>query len=201
MAQVLGAMTSISINRPVLGSFRVYTEQFLGRFTGFLLGWILFISGILGLGSEAIAAGVFLKYWMPGVSSAIFAVIALIMAVLANAMGTRHFGYIESVMAFIKIVILVVFIVLGAAIILGKGITVRPNPFSTLNSFFPNGLSGLLKSMLIVVFTYSGISTVAMAASEVKKPCIEIPKATVMLTSGIVALYIFSMLIIVLIVD
>lgn len=38
MSQVLGAMTSISINRPVQGSFRVYTEQYLGNFIGFLLG-------------------------------------------------------------------------------------------------------------------------------------------------------------------
>jgi L-asparagine transporter-like permease len=65
MSQVLGAMTSISINRPVIGSFRVYTEQFLGKFIGYSLGWIIYVSGILGIASEAIAAGVFLKYWMP----------------------------------------------------------------------------------------------------------------------------------------
>lgn len=49
MSQVLGAMTSISINRPVKASFRVYTEQYLGKFMGFLLGWTLFTSGILSL--------------------------------------------------------------------------------------------------------------------------------------------------------
>lgn len=43
MSQVLGAMTSISINRPVVGSFRVYTEQFLGEFTRYLLGWIIIV--------------------------------------------------------------------------------------------------------------------------------------------------------------
>lgn len=61
MSQVLGAMTSISINRPVQGSFRVYTEQFLGKFTGFVLGLVVFTSGILTLSSEAIASGVFFK--------------------------------------------------------------------------------------------------------------------------------------------
>ena len=71
MSQVLGAMTSISINRPVTGSFRVYTEQFLGKFTGYLLGWIIYVSGILGTATEAIAAAIFLKYWFPGLSVAL----------------------------------------------------------------------------------------------------------------------------------
>ena len=44
ISQVLGAMTSISINRPVTGSFKVYAEQFLGKYIGFLLGWVLYIN-------------------------------------------------------------------------------------------------------------------------------------------------------------
>jgi proline-specific permease ProY len=46
ISQVLGAMTSISINRPVTGSFKVYAEQFMGKFTGFLLGWTVYVSNI-----------------------------------------------------------------------------------------------------------------------------------------------------------
>lgn len=71
MSQVLGAMTSISINRPVTGSFRVYTEQFLGKFMGYLLGWIIYISSILGIASEAVAGAVFLKYWFPRIPIAL----------------------------------------------------------------------------------------------------------------------------------
>jgi len=47
--------------------------------------------------------------------------------------------------------------------------------------------------MLIVIFTYGGISTVAMATSEVRRPCLEIPKATILITLGIVSLYVLSM--------
>lgn len=197
MSQVLGAMTSISINRPIQGAFRVYTEQFLGRFIGFLLGWIIFISGILSLGSEAIATGVFLRYWISSVSSAVFAMIPLIIVILINRLGTKYFGYIESIMAFIKIAVLIFFIFLGTFIIIRNGFTIKQNPFSSFNSFFPNKISGFLQSMLIVTFTYSGISTVAMATSEVRKPCIEIPKATVILTLGIISLYVISMFVII----
>jgi len=197
MSQVLGAMTSISINRPVQGSFRVYTEQYLGNFMGFLLGWIIFTSGILSLGSEAIATGIFLKYWMPNISLSVFALISLIIVIGINRLGTKYFGYIESIMSVIKIVILIIFIVLGVLVITQNGITIKQNPFSSFASFFPNKISGFLQSMLIVIFTYGGISTVAMATSEVRKPCIEIPKATILMTLGIVSLYVISMFVIV----
>ena len=201
MSQVLGAMTSISINRPVQGSFRVYTEQYLGNFMGFLLGWIIFTSGILSLGSEAIATGIFLKYWMPNISLSVFALISLIIVIGINRLGTKYFGYIESIMSVIKIVILIIFIVLGVLVITQNGITIKQNPFSSFASFFPNKISGFLQSMLIVIFTYGGISTVAMATSEVRKPCIEIPKATILMTLGIVSLYVISMFVIICTVD
>ncbi|MFL0198525.1 amino acid permease [Clostridium sp. WILCCON 0269] len=197
MSQVLGAMTSISINRPVQGSFRVYTEQFLGKFIGFVLGWVVFTSGILTLSSEAIASGVFLKYWMPNISSTIFALSTLIITVGINGLGTKYFGYIESVMAIVKIAILIIFIVLGGIFIIKNGITITPSPFASYNSFFPNNISGFLQSMLIVIFTYAGISAVAMAAAEVNRPCVEIPKATVIMTLGVIILYVISMFIIV----
>lgn len=201
MSQVLGAMTSISINRPVKGSFRVYTEQYLGKFMGFLLGWALFTSGILSLGSEAIATGIFLKYWIPNISLSLFALISLIIVIGINRLGTKHLGYIESVMSVIKIIILIIFIALGIYIITKTSISIKQNPFSSFASFFPNKISGFLQSMLIVIFTYGGISTVAMATSEVRRPCLEIPKATILITLGIVSLYVLSMFVIICTVD
>ncbi len=201
MSQVLGAMTSISINRPVIGSFRVYTEQFLGKFTGYLLGWIIYVSGILGTAAESIAAAVFLKYWLPKISVAILALSVITLVILINMLQMKYFSYIESGMAATKIAVMIAFIVIGLIFILSHGVQVKPPPFSKLQNFFPNNISGLLQSMLIVVFTYSGISTIAMATSDVKNPRLSIPKATLIVTTGIVALYTLIMIIIVLTID
>jgi proline-specific permease ProY len=51
-------------------------------------------------------------------------------------------------------------------------------------------LTGLAQSMLVTVFTFSGINTVAMATSKVKKPESDIPKATVIIIAGILFLYV-----------
>lgn len=198
MSQVLGAMTSISINRPVTGSFRVYTEQFLGKFTGYLLGWIIYISSILGIASEAVAAAVFLKYWFPQVSIALLALCVIIIVILINRLNMKYFSYIESGTAVLKIFTIAIFIGIGLIFLLSHGVQSKPIPFDTLNNFFPNKFSGLLQSMLVVIFTYSGISTIAMATSDVRKPCISIPKATILVTTGLVTLYTLTMCVIVL---
>lgn len=104
-------------------------------------------------------------------------------------------------MSVIKIIILIIFVVLGIFIIFKSGIIIKQNPFSSFASFFPNRIFGFLQSMLIVMFTYGGISTVAMATSEVRQPCLEIPKSTILMTLGIVSLYVISMFVIICTVD
>ncbi len=197
ISQVLGAMTSISINRPVTGSFKVYAEQFLGKFTGFLLGWILYISNILGIGSEAIAAGVFLRYWIPEFNVSILSVIVIIIVILINRLNTEKFSLVESGMAALKILALLFFIFIGIHFILTKGIVVKPYPFSDFAVFFPTKITGFIQSMLIAVFAFSGISTVAMATSKVKKPETDIPKATIILTAGVMFLYVATVFLII----
>jgi len=201
MSQVLGAMTSISINRPVTGSFRVYTEQFLGKFTGYILGWIIYVSGILSTAAEAIAAAVFLKYWFPGVTMALLALGVVAIVIFINMLEMKYFSYLESGMALLKIVVMVAFIGIGILFLYYHGIQAKPLPFSKLENFFPNNLSGFLQSMLIVTFTYSGISTIAMATSDVKNSYTSIPKATVIVTAMLTTLYTLIVIIIVLTVN
>ncbi len=197
MSQVLGAMTSITINRTSPRSFRVYIEEFLGPFPGALIGWMVLVSGILTLCSEALASGTFLRYWFPNLSISVLALLVLFFVIGINALGKSGFGSIETAMAMIKIAVLLIFIVLGGLFLFMRGIPLTPNPFSSFNTVFPKGVSGLFQSMLIVIFTYGGISAVAMAAPEVKEPRKEIPKATVLTTLGVVFLYVISMAVIV----
>lgn len=197
MSQVLGAMTSISMNGTSRKSFREYADQMLGRYIGTLLGWVVSISGILTLSSEALASGIFIKYWLPHIPVAFFALFALLLAAGINATGLKDFGYVETGMAVIKILTILTFVALCAIFIFSKGIPVAPSPFSSFSSFFPKGVPGFLQSMLIVLFSYAGVSAVAMAVSDVRNPRRDIPKATVITALGVTVLYVISMAVIV----
>ena len=104
-------------------------------------------------------------------------------------------------MAVLKIFVMVAFIGIGITFLFYHGIQAKPLPFAKIGNFFPNNLSGFLQCMLIVTFTYSGVSTIAMATSDVKKPYISIPKATVIVTMTLAVLYTLIVVIIVLTVN
>ncbi|KEO84175.1 amino acid permease [Tumebacillus flagellatus] len=197
MMQVLGAMTTINVNRLAHGSFRVYAEQLLGPFFGYLIGWVVFASGVLGLGSEALAMGVFAHLWLPHVPTPLLSLLFTLAVVGLNALGVQNFGRIETVLGAVKVLALLGFIALGTYAIVRQGALVSPTPFSGTGAFFPTGVSGLLQSMLVVLFCFSGIGAVAMASSEAQHPKRDIPRAAVYLTVGIIALYAVSMLVLV----
>ena len=112
-------------------------------------------------------------------------------------MNMQNFGKIESVMAAFKALAILAFILIGAYWLLKNSGISRPNPFTSIHGFFPNGSTGLLQSMLVVIFSYSGISAVAMAATAVSKPQVEVPRAARYMAFGSIGLYTLSMLILV----
>lgn len=154
MMQVLGAMTSINVNRLERGSFRVYVEEFLGSYAGFLIGWAIFISSILGIGSEAIAMGVFVHLWMPRIALPILATTFTVIIILLNVMNMKNFGRIESGMAAVKALAIMAFIFLGSYAFLTKIGFTKASPFSSVHAFFPKGYSGLFPFQELVLLQW-----------------------------------------------
>ena len=187
--QIAGALTSLSVNHPVNGSFKVYAEEILGSFMGFYVGWTFWIASVLSIGAETIAMAIFSKLWFPNIPVWVLSIAYSAIVISINAFGLKSFGKIETVMSFIKSSALVVFILIGISAIFGSFNTTYPVGITTLldnGGLFPNGLKGLLQSMLIVIFSYAGIGVVAMASSEVKNPRHDIPKAMVILLLALI---------------
>lgn len=200
MTQVLGAIMSIHVNRLDPGSFRVYAEQILGPYIGFLIGWGIFSAGISTMVAEALAMGIFVKYWYSALPLPVLAIIFILVVIGLNSLGVGALGKIETIMAVLKVLILLIFIGFGGYILLSGGILVKPNPLSGFSAFFPNGLAGLFQSMLIVIFSFAGISAMALAATETADPRHQIPEACAYLSVGTILIYSSSMLVLVLLV-
>jgi len=195
--QIAGALTALSVNHPVRGSFKVYAEEILGSFMGFFLGWTFWISAILSIGSETVAMAIFSKLWFPNMPVWLLTLVYSGIVIILNAFGLKSFGKVESLMSIIKVAALGLFIIVGIAAMFGVFTAAHPVGIKTLlgnGGMLPHGLGGVIKSMLIVVFAYSGISVVALASSEVREPRRDIPKAMLAVLVILIFLYVGAIL-------
>lgn len=199
-AQVTGALASIAVSHPVEGSFKVFADMYLGRFIGFMQGWVYYLTGILTISSEAVAMAVFTKTWFPAVHPWLLTAIYTALIILINAFGVRGFNRIESIMSAAKIGATVGFILyIGIWILSGlfaghavhTGTLTGAPPSGHRGGFFPTGAMGLFRSMLIVIFAYAGIGVFATAVPELKHPK-QVDKAAWMTVGSLFVLYIFS---------
>jgi len=203
LVQVMGAITSLAINVPVRSSYQEYIHSYLGKFAGFLLGWAVFISGVLAIGSEATAMAVYSQTWIPSIPLGVFAVIYVLVIVALNLFGVSNLGKTEAAMSVVKSGVLVAFILVAGLVILhylphtqASGIPLVQQS----GGVFPHGVGSLFKGMLIVIFSYAGVTTIAMATSRTKNPKRTVPKAALLTTVGVVSLYAVSVAALVLLV-
>jgi len=167
-AQVTGALTSMAVNHPVRGSFKVYADTYIGAFAGYLQGWVYYVTSILTIASEAVAMAIFTKLWIPNVPTWLTAGIFAAFIIALNAFGVKNFGRVESIMSAVKITALVAFIIFGLIMVIptfGSSLQL----LSMHGGFMPHGFSGVLQSMLIVIFAYAGIGVFATAAAQTQQ--------------------------------
>ena len=109
----------LSVQMPVSGSFQAHATKFIGPATGFMIGWVYWMSWATTVGLEFTAAGMLMTRWFPEVP--IWYWSALFVAVLfgLNALATRAFGEAEYWFSGIKVATILGFIVIGLLVIFG----------------------------------------------------------------------------------
>lgn len=189
---ILAALAEMTVSNPGPGSFQAFAQSAFGPLTGFIVGWVYWTGLIFAMSSEAIAASLFLRVWLPDISLPVIALTIITGVTLLNLLGARTLSNLENGLAVIKLSALVGFTGLALALIAGLffprqgpvGLGVLP-----FEQFFPGGVAGVAGSMLIVLFSYAGFEIIGLAASEARNPHQTIPKAIKYTVIGLVGLY------------
>lgn len=175
-SQVVGSLASMAVNEPVEGSFKVYADEYMGSFSGYLQGWIYYVSSVLTISSEAVASAIFTKMWLPHLPLWMMSGAYALLVFLVNAFGIKNFGRVESVMSAVKMAALLGFIIYAALVLFGSGFSPAAGGAGqspgieqfVKQPFFPHGFSGFMQSMLIVIFAYAGIGVFGTATGEAR---------------------------------
>ncbi len=197
------ALGEMSVASPVPGSFLNYTLTVLGPGWTFVAGWIFWFSSVLTMSSEVTAASLFTRLWFPGIALWIWSLAYSALIIAVNFFSVRGFGTVEDVMAGVKSIAVVLFLVLGILAITHRLPTTPPNiarqgfhSFLATGGFTPLGWVHSSPALLLVLFAYAGTGVIGLAAAETKNPTHTIKTSIHWTVALIVLMYIGSIFLI-----
>jgi amino acid transporter, AAT family len=175
---LMWALGEMAIAHPVAGSFGVYAEMYVHPWAGFAMRYSYWLGQVIAIGSEMVAASIYCKHWLPGVPSWIWIAGFSAALIWVNASSVSSFGTFEYWFAMLKVVTIVLFLILGAALLLGMGFPrIGGTNYIAYGGFLPHGWTGVGLGIAMAVFSYLGMEIVAVTSGEAKEPATALPRA------------------------
>lgn len=178
---IMRALGEMAVAHPVPGSFSQYAYQYWGELPGFIAGWNYWFNYVVVGMAELSVVGTYINYWYPDIPTWVSALSCLVLVTLINIINVKAYGEFEFWFAIIKVLAIVGMIIFGIAVIaFGTGNGGQPAGISNLwthGGFFPNGLQGILLSLVLVMFSFGGVELVGITAGEAQNPQKTIPQA------------------------
>jgi len=169
---------------PVAGSAYTYAYATVGELFAWIIGWDLILEYALSSSTVAVGwSGYFgslmadLGITVPAAMMAppmnIPAAVIVLLVTTLLVIGIKESADTNTVLVAIKAVVLIVFIVAGAAYVKRANLT----PFIPPNTgaFGEFGWSGVLRGAGVMFFAYIGFDAVSTAAQEAKNPARDMP--------------------------
>jgi amino acid transporter, AAT family len=175
---VMWALGEMTVAHPIAGSFGVHAEMYLHPWAGFAMRYSYWLAQVIAIGSEVVAASIYCKWWFPNVPDWLWIAGFSVALVYVNARSVASFGAFEYWFAMLKVVTITVFLILGAALLLGIGFPpLGTANYTGHNGFLPNGWTGVGLGAAIAVFSFLGIEIVAVTSGEARDPEMALPRA------------------------
>ena len=194
MMRQLGEMV---VEEPVSGSFSYFAYKYWNPFAGFMSGWNYWVLNVLVCMAELSAIGLYIQYWWPEIPTWVSALGFFIFINLINLLHVKVFGEMEFIFSIIKILAIIGMIGFGAWLLTSghAGETASITNLWALGGFFPNGFTGLIMAMAIIMFSFGGIELVGIAAAETRNPTQTIPKAVNQIVYRVLLFYVLTIIV------
>jgi amino acid transporter, AAT family len=193
------SLSEMAVVHPSAGSFGTYAETYLNPWSGFVVRYTYWVAQVIAIGGEAVAAGLYMGLWFPGVPVWMWALGFCTVLLYVNSRSVANFGTLESWLALVKVAAIVLFIVLGAARLFGGGqlASAVHNLTGLPGGFFPKGLHGVWTAVIVGIFSFTGIELIAVTSGEARDPVHAIPAALRGMLLRLLAFYVLAIAIIV----
>ncbi|MDR3364865.1 MAG: amino acid permease [Clostridiales Family XIII bacterium] len=221
---VMQSFAELLVNIPRRGSFVSYTREFMGDTASAGIGWAFWANWVCYIPSEALAVATFVNalFFDGGASHAVIffsGVIALAVLTLINIFHVTWFGHVESIMAIIKIMAIILFVIAGIVIWLGvanggatmtnedgESFSVGAGFIGThamlaetgktaMEQLFPGGSIIIITMMIWTLVNFQGSEIVGLSAAETQDPAKNVPAACRKVAIRIIMIYLIPIFI------
>lgn len=200
---LMTSLGEMAAHLPVSGSFATYGSRYVDPGFGFALGWNYWYNWAVTIAVDLVAAQLVMAYWIPDVNGMVWSALFLGLMFGLNAISVKGFGEAEYWFAAIKVVTVIVFIVLGLAMVLGimqggapEGLWGNLAHWTVGDAPFAGGFATLIGVAMIVGFSFQGTELIGIAAGESEDPARNVPRAVRKVFWRILLFYVFAILII-----
>jgi APA family basic amino acid/polyamine antiporter len=184
--------SELGVNFPSSGGEYVYLTEAYGPTWGFMTGWASFFAGFSApIALAALACSDYAGYFFPALKQAsathlfgsgdwefkiggaqIFASVLVIVFTVLNCLGVRRTANVQNILTALKILVIVLFILLGFA--LGSGSAEhfsQPAVRTSSTTLF----SQFALSLFFIYLSYSGWNAATYVAEELRQPARTLP--------------------------
>lgn len=170
---IIWLMTSclgeLSAAMPVSGSLQAYSTEFIGPAMGFTIGWVNWIGAAVTITAQIVASAIIMIDIIPGTPTWVWIVVFSLLLFGVNFFNAKSFGNISFWVSSLKIVLIVVFIIVGVAMMMGvTGEAVGFSNYVRDRGAFPMGIAGIGAVILTSFYAYAGTEVVASTAGEIE---------------------------------
>ncbi|BDR55390.1 gamma-aminobutyrate permease [Bombiscardovia apis] len=195
---LMTSLGELATYMPVSGSFATYSARFVDPALGFAMGWDYWLNWTIAGAVDISTAAILIQYWLPDTPGWIWSLLVLVIIFFINALAVSAFGETEFWLSLIKVATIIVFVVVGLAMICG----IMFHPAIGLSNFtykdgpFVGGLPAIMSVFLIAGYSFQGTEVVGVTAGESKDPAKAVPKAINEVFWRILLFYILSIFVI-----
>jgi amino acid transporter len=161
-----------------------YVELALGKYVGFLVGTLLWLVGTTATAAVGSAfTGSVAVFWAPlaqPVARAIVLAVVFLLFGALNIRGTRQSTRFIELVTVAKLLPLILFVIIGAALAHG------PVP-DVIGNLAPAKLG---RSVIVLIFAFAGIEFALVPSGEVRDPARTVPRALFTAMTAITILYV-----------
>jgi hypothetical protein len=162
VTMALGEMASV---HPAAGSFGVYAELYLNPWAGFVARYGYWFAVVISVAAELVASATYTAFWFPNVPPQLWIVAYAAVLLAINLRQVGDYGRFEYWFAMVKVATIVLFILVGAALLFGGRVEAQ---YTAAGGFLPHGALGPIKAISFALFSFLGVEMVAISSGEAR---------------------------------